>query len=108
MDPAQRTRWIQLGVLSVVLVAVVYFVLLPSLADAGRPGRPAAGDRRARGRASRRRRARSTSGSTRSARPVAADGRRPAPRRNPFRMGAATPAPAPEGTVGGCGCRRSR
>ena len=30
MEPAQRTRWIQLGVLGVVLVAVVYFVLMPA------------------------------------------------------------------------------
>ena len=31
MDPAQRKRWIQLGVLGVILLVVVQFVLIPSL-----------------------------------------------------------------------------
>jgi hypothetical protein len=95
MDQAQRTRWIQLGVLGVVLVAVVYFVLLPSLAtpvyQAG--PLPAAGGRVA---------------GKPAPRPIdvkldalgkaVAGEDTTAARRNPFRMGAATPPPAPEGT----------
>lgn len=97
MDPAQRTRWIQLGTLSVILVAVVQFVLLPSLSP---PSAPAA-----------------ARVATAGGRVTTKPGERPidvrldalgrsiasddgtGPRRNPFRMGAATPAPAPEGTV---------
>ena len=98
MEPAQRTRWIQLGVLGVVLVAVVYFVLMPALATPVVPAGPLA-----------------------AAAPGGRAGGKPAPRpidvrldalgkaaaaedpegarRNPFRMGAATPPPAPEGTM---------
>ena len=97
MDAAQRTRWIQLGLLGVVLVAVVYFVLLPSLSPpvvpVG-PSLPAAGGRIA-GKA--------------TPRPIdvrldalgrpAVDEDVTSARRNPFRMGAATPPPAPEGSM---------
>ena len=98
MEPAQRRRWIQLGVLGVVLVAVVYFVLIPALATPVVPAGPAA-----------------------AAGPGGRSAAKPAPRsidvrldalargaavedpegarRNPFRMGAATPTPAPEGTM---------
>ena len=102
MEPAQRTRWIQLGVLGVVLVAVVYFVLLPSTrptpVGAGRAAdrRPAVAPAGEPGR----RRARSTSRLDALGKAVRRRGRRPAARRNPFRMGAATPPPAPEGSVG--------
>jgi hypothetical protein len=96
MERAQRTRWIQLGILSVVLLAVVYFVLVPALSTPAVPSRATA-----------------TAGGRGSASPAARpiDVRldaldRPAPsqdpaaaRRNPFRMGAATPPPAPEGTL---------
>ncbi len=96
MEPAQRTRWIQLGILSVVLIAVVYFVLLPALSAPAVPSRAVA-----------------TADGRGSARPAARPIEvrldalaRPAPpedpaaaRRNPFRMGAATPPPAPEGTL---------
>ncbi|MEO5819692.1 MAG: hypothetical protein ABIT71_04250, partial [Vicinamibacteraceae bacterium] len=96
MDPAQRTRWIQLGVFGVVLVAVIYFVLLPALA----PSTPSAGPP-------------PVVGGLVQGKPgpklidVRLDALgKPAPpedaeaaRRNPFRMGAATPPPAPEGTV---------
>jgi hypothetical protein len=96
MEPAQRTRWIQLGVLGVVLVAVVYFVLIPSLSTPSIPAGPVA----------------PAAGRTPAKAPirpidvrldalgkaVAADDPTAA-RRNPFRMGAATPPPAPEGTV---------
>jgi hypothetical protein len=96
MEPAQRTRWLQLGLLGVILVAVVYFFVLPATSPATvAPGAvPAAGGR---------------GGARSAARPI--DVRldalgKPAPpadpeasRRNPFRMGAATPPPAPEGTV---------
>jgi hypothetical protein len=96
MEAAQRTRWLQLGLLGVILVVVVYFFVLPATSPATMtPGAvPAAGGR----------------GAARAApRPIdvrldALD--KPAPpadpqaaRRNPFRMGAATPPPAPEGSV---------
>jgi hypothetical protein len=96
MEPAQRTRWIQLGILSVVLVAVVHFVLLPALSGPAVPSGAVA-----------------TAGARSAARPAARpiDVRldalgKPAPpenpavaRRNPFRMGAATPPPAAEGSL---------
>ena len=97
MEPAQRRRWIQLGALGVVLVAVVYFVLMPALATTVVPTRPfaAAGPG---GRAAKP-----------APRPIdvrldalgkAAAAEDPeGARRNPFRMGAATPPPAPEGTM---------
>ena len=100
MEPAQRPRWMLLAVLGAVLVAVVYFVLLPALSPpvppVGRvtlatPGGPGGGKP--------------------APRPIdvkldalgkAAAAEEPeGARRNPFRMGAATPAPAPEGTVAG-------
>jgi hypothetical protein len=96
MERAQRTRWIQLGILSVVLAAVLYFVLLPALSTApSRSGAVAAAG---------------VGGPARpSTRPIEvrldALGK-PAPpedpaaaRRNPFRMGAATPPPASEGSL---------
>jgi hypothetical protein len=98
MEPAQRTRWIQLGILGVVLVAVVYFVLMPALSTPVVPAGPVSAAR---------------AGSRPAARPAtrsmdvrldalgkaaAADEPETA-RRNPFRMGAATPPPAPEGTM---------
>ena len=98
MEPAQRTRWIQLGILGVVLVAVVYFVLMPALATPVAPAGPlatAAPGGRAGGKS--------------APRPIdvrldalgkAAAAEDPeGARRNPFRMGAATPPPAPEGTM---------
>jgi hypothetical protein len=96
MDPAQRTRWIQLGVLGVVLVAVVYFVLLPSLAAPVIPAGPvvAAGGRVAGKPAPRPIDVRLDA----LGQAVAAEDPTAA-RRNPFRMGAATPPPAPEGTL---------
>jgi hypothetical protein len=97
MDSAQRTRWIQLGVLGVVLAAVVYYVLLPAVTPpvATGPRLPAAGGR-----------ATAKPGAARPidvrldtlGRPVA-PAETAAARRNPFRMGAATPPPVPEGTV---------
>jgi hypothetical protein len=97
MDPAQRARWIQLGTLSVILAAVVYFVLLPSLsprpAPAGPPpARP--GGRTAAKPAERPIDVRLDA----LGRPIASD-EGTGPRRNPFRMGAATPAPGAEGTM---------
>jgi hypothetical protein len=96
MDPAQRTRWIQLGSLSVVLAAVVYFVLLPSLTT---PSAPAGAPLAAAGRTA----------VKPGSRPIdvrldalgrAVPAEEPTgARRNPFRMGAATPPPAPEGTI---------
>jgi len=96
MEPAQRTRWIQLGVLGVVLIAVVYFVLMPSLSPPSSPVGPVA----------------PAGGRTQAKAPIRpidvrldALGRTVAAedpttaRRNPFRMGAATPPPPPEGTV---------
>jgi len=95
MEPAQRARWIQLGVLTAVLLAVVYFVLMPALSAPTFPAGPVAtGGGRVAAKA--------------GPRPVEvrldALGKPVAPeaegaRRNPFKMGAATPAPAPEGTV---------
>ena len=97
MEPAQRTRWIQLGTLSVILAVVVYFVLLPSLSTPVVPGGPPlarAGGRPAAKAAERPIDVRLDA----LGRPVAsADGT--GPRRNPFRMGAATAAPVPEGSV---------
>ena len=99
MEPAQRRRGIQLGFLGVVLAAVVYFVLMPALATTVVPTRPfaAAGPG---GRAAKP-----------APRPIdvrldalgkAAAAEDPeGARRNPFRMGAATPPPAPEGTMAG-------
>src|SRR4030095_9410482 len=40
MEPAQRTRWIQLGIVGVVLVAGVYFVLMPGLSTPVVPAGP--------------------------------------------------------------------
>ena len=100
MEPAQRTRWIQLAILGVVLVAVVYFVLMPALATPDVPAGPLAT---------------ATPGGRAGGKPApksidvrldalgkaaAAEGPEGA-RRNPFRMGAATPPPAPEGTMAG-------
>jgi hypothetical protein len=97
MDATQRTRWIQLGTLSVVLAGVVYFVLLPSLSPpVAQSGRPvaAAGGRVAAKPGERPIDVRLDA----LGRPIApADGT--GPRRNPFRMGAASPPPAPEGTL---------
>jgi hypothetical protein len=103
MDPAQRKRWLQLGVLGVVLLAAVWFVLLPSLATPVIPAGPVAvpaaapGGRAAAAKA--------------GARPVEvrleALGRPAAPaetggaQRNPFRMGAATPPPSDGGGATG-------
>lgn len=97
MDPAQRSRWIQLGTLSVVLAAVLYFVLLPSLRGPAVPAgsRPAA----AAGRAAAKPGARAIDVRLDAlGRPIAPEETTGA-RRNPFRMGAATPAPSPEGTL---------
>jgi hypothetical protein len=98
MEPAQRTRWIQLAILGVVLVAVVYFVLMPALATPVVPAGPLATAAPG-GRA----------GGKPATRPIdvrldalgkAAAAEEPeGARRNPFRMGAATPPPAPEGTM---------
>ena len=86
MEPAQRTRWIQLGILGVVLVAVVYFVLMPALATPVVPAdrSPAAAARRP-DRRQGRRRGRSTCGSTRWARPP------------PRRIRGGAPQPVPDG-----------
>jgi hypothetical protein len=98
MEPAQRTRWIQLGFLGVVLFAVVYFVLMPALSGPVITARPvpAAGPG-------------GRTGAKSTPRPMdvrlealgkAAPAEDPdKARRNPFRMGAATPPPAPEGTM---------
>jgi hypothetical protein len=98
MDPAQRRRGIQLGVLGAVLLVVVWFVLLPALRSPVIPAGPVATP--------------ATAGANSRA-GAAAAARRPidvrldaldrtaqaedpeAPRRNPFRMGAAAP---PEGS----------
>jgi hypothetical protein len=98
MEPAQRTRWIQLGVLSVVLVGVVYFVLLPALATPVTPAGPvpiAAPGGRTQAKAA------PTSIDVRldALGKAAAVEESDGARRNPFRMGAATPPPAPEGTI---------
>ena len=100
MEPAQRSRWILLAVLGAVLAAVVYFVLLPALstpvAPAGRVAAATPGGPR---------------GGKAAPRPIdvkldalgkAAAAEEPeGARRNPFRMGAATPPPSPEGTIAG-------
>jgi hypothetical protein len=98
MDPAQRTRWIQLGILGVVLVAVVYFVLMPALAPAPVPGGPvavAAPGARAAGKPAPRPMDVRLDALGKAAAAESAEGAR----RNPFRMGPATPPPAPEGTL---------
>jgi hypothetical protein len=90
---AGRRRWVQLGVALAALAVVVQFVLLPSLNPAAAPvaSPPAAGGAA---------RARSASGQpvdvrldalTRAA--AIASESDTAARRNPFRMGAATPPP---------------
>ena len=98
MEPAQRTRWIQLGFLGVVLLAVVYFVLMPALSSPVVPAGPVAA---------------AGAGGRTAAKPaprpidvrldalgkaVAAEDP-DAARRNPFRMGAATAPPPAEGTM---------
>ena len=98
MEPAQRKRWIQLGVVGVVLVAVVYFVLMPALSPPVVPAGPIAvpgpggpGTAKA---------ARRPIDVRLEALARAAAAEEPeGARRNPFRMGAATPPPAPEGTT---------
>ena len=69
MEPAQRTRWIQLGILGVVLVAVVYFVLMPALATPVVPAGPLAAAAPGGRAGASRRRGPSTCGSMRWARP---------------------------------------
>jgi hypothetical protein len=104
VDPAQRKRWIQLGVLGVVLLAVVQFVLLPSLATPVIPAPPVTSPAIPPG-------GRQSAAAKGGSRPVEvrleALGR-PAgsvdtggPQRNPFKMGAATPPPAEGGGPGG-------
>jgi hypothetical protein len=98
MEQAQRTRWIQLGVLGVVLVAIVYFVLMPALATPVVPSGPVAA--RPGGRAAGRPGPRPIDvrldalGKSAAAEDPGGTGR------NPFRMGAAPP-PTPEGTMAG-------
>ena len=98
MEPAQRTRWIQLGVLSVVLVGVVYLVLLPALStpvtSAGPVATAAPG-----GRAQAKAAPKSIDVRLDALGKAAAAEEGDRARRNPFRMGAATPPPAAEGTV---------
>jgi hypothetical protein len=105
VDAAARTRYIQLGVLAVVLVGVVQFVLLPSIWPSGsasseRPARQArpAGRPNARGAAVATEEAPNVrlEALTRGAAVEAPEGAR----RNPFRLGAATPAPPVPGTEG--------
>jgi hypothetical protein len=102
MEPARRTRWIQLGILSVVLVAVAYFVLMPALATSVVPAGPVAvagpGGRAAARPAPRPLDVRLGALGKAAA---AAEEDPAAARRNPFRMGAATPPPVPEGTMAG-------
>jgi hypothetical protein len=97
---AGRRRWVQLGVALAALAVVVQFVLLPSLNPAAAPvaSPPAAGGAA---------RARSASGQpvdvrldalTRAA--AIASESDTAARRNPFRMGAATPPPGASGPSG--------
>lgn len=95
MEPAQRRRWMLLGTLGVVLVTVVYFVLIPALAGPVSPSLlpPATGGRTAAKPGARPIDVRLDA----LGKPIAPD--ETAARRNPFRMGAATPAPTPEGTV---------
>jgi hypothetical protein len=98
MEPAQRPRWILLAVLGVVLVAAVYFVLLPGLAAPAVPAGPvavAAAGGRPKGKA-----AAGQIDVRLDALARAAEAEEPdAARRNPFRMGAATPPPTPEGSM---------
>jgi hypothetical protein len=100
MEPAQRTRWIQLGILGVVLVAVVYFVLMPALGTPGVPAGPVAAAGPG-GRAAARPRPRPLDVRLDALGKAAAAEDPEVARRNPFRMGAATPPPAPEGTMAG-------
>lgn len=96
MDAAGRRQAIQLGVLGVVLAGLAYFVLWPALSPTViAPGpAPAAGG---------------GPGTKASGKPVdvrleslgkAVDLNEDGPRRNPFRMGAAS-VPVPEGTMAG-------
>jgi hypothetical protein len=96
MERAQRTRWIQLGILGVVLVAVVYFVLIPSLSSPVVPAGPLPS---AAGRTAAKPTSRPIDVRLDALGKAAAEEGPDAGRRNPFRMGAATPPPAPEGTV---------
>jgi hypothetical protein len=105
MDPAQRTRLIQLGVLGVVLLAVVQFVLIPSLATPVAPAGPVASPPPATRPAGRAGAAKAGAGPIEVrlealTRPGAAPDTG-GPQRNPFRMGAATPAPGEAGGPGG-------
>ncbi len=95
MDPAQRRRWIQLGIVGVVLIAVVQFVLVPALSTPVIPAgpMPAAGER-VTGKAA----ARPMDVRLDALARAAAVEDPQTPRRNPFRMGAAQ-APVPEGGV---------
>ena len=99
MEPAQRTRWIQLGFLGVVLVAVVYFLLMPALPPPAVPAAPVATAATA-GRPAGKAAARPIDVRLDALGKAAAAEDPEGARRNPFRMGAATPPPAPEGTPG--------
>jgi hypothetical protein len=98
MEPARRTRWIPLGILCVVLAAVGYFVLMPALATpvvpAGRVAVAGPG-----GRAAARPAPRPLDVRLDALGKAAAAEAPEASRRNPFRMGAATPAAGSEGTM---------
>ena len=99
MEPAQRTRWIQLGVAGVVLVAVVYFVLMPALATPVVPAGPVAAVRPGGPSASK---AASRAIDVRLdalGRAAAAAEEPEGAHRNPFRMGAAAPPPPSEATI---------
>ncbi len=98
MEPAQRTRWIQLGILGVVLVAVVYFVLMPALATPIVPAGPVATAGPG-GRAAAKAAPRPIDVRLDALGRAAAAEEPEGARRNPFRMGAATPPPAPEGSM---------
>jgi hypothetical protein len=100
MEPAQRTRWIQLAVLGVVLVAVVYFVLMPALATPVVPGGPVA-VAPAGGRGPGKPGAGRIDVRLDALGKAAAAEEPEGARRNPFKMGAATPPPPPEGTTAG-------
>jgi hypothetical protein len=100
MEQAQRTRWIQLAVLGVVLVAVVYFVLMPVLATPVVPSGPAAAAPRG-GRAAAKPAPRPIDVRLDALGKSAAAEYPEGTGRNPFRMGAAPPPPAPEGTMAG-------